>query len=60
MAEPTPILLVDDEPGIRESVQAYLEDSGELKVQVASNATEAWDYLQTHLPALIISDIMMP
>ncbi|MGL5035083.1 MAG: response regulator transcription factor [Microcystaceae cyanobacterium] len=60
MAEPAQLLLVDDEPGIRESVQAYLEDGGDFKVQVASNATEAWDYLQHHLPDLIISDIMMP
>jgi two-component system NarL family response regulator len=52
--------LVDDEPGVRESVQAFLEDSGDFKVDLAANATEAWDYLQHHLPALVISDIMMP
>ena len=38
MTEPAKLLLVDDEPGIRESVQAYLEDSGEFQVTVASNA----------------------
>lgn len=54
------LLLVDDEPGVRESVQAYLEDSEELKVDVASNANEAWDWLQSSTPDLIISDIMMP
>lgn len=53
------ILLVDDEPGIRESVQAYLEDEA-LQVQVASNATEAWDLIQEQTPDLVISDIMMP
>ncbi|BFM38768.1 response regulator transcription factor [Synechocystis sp. LKSZ1] len=60
MSSPTPLLLVDDEPGVRESVQAYLEDGGEFQVHAASNAIEAWDYLQYHLPELIISDIMMP
>jgi two-component system NarL family response regulator len=60
MAEPISLLLVDDEPGVRESVQVFLEDSGDFKVDLAANATEAWDYLQHHLPALVISDIMMP
>lgn len=53
------ILLVDDEPGLREAVQAYLEDSG-FHVDVASNANEGWDILQSHLPDLVITDIMMP
>jgi len=53
------LLLVDDEPGLREAVQAYLEDSG-FKVQVASNAREAWDFLQKNSPDLVISDVMMP
>ena len=53
------LLLVDDEPGLREAVQAYLEDSG-FKVQVASNAREAWDILQKNSPDLVISDVMMP
>ncbi|NES86508.1 MAG: response regulator transcription factor, partial [Moorea sp. SIO2B7] len=54
------LLLVDDEPGVRESVQAYLEDNEEFQVQVASNANEAWDLLQKETPDLVISDIMMP
>jgi DNA-binding NarL/FixJ family response regulator len=53
------LLLVDDEPGVRESVQAYLEDSG-YQVQVASNAKDAWDILQQNQPDLVISDLMMP
>jgi DNA-binding NarL/FixJ family response regulator len=54
------VLLVDDEPGVRESVQLYLEDNEELTVKVASNAKEAWELLQKITPDLIISDIMMP
>lgn len=53
------ILLVDDEPGLREAVQAYLEDSG-FTVRAASNAKEGWDLLQQETPDVLISDIMMP
>ncbi|MEL7037586.1 MAG: response regulator transcription factor [Cyanobacteria bacterium J06592_8] len=56
---PARLLLVDDEPGLREAVQAYLEDS-DFTVDVASNATEGWELLQQNLPDLVISDIMMP
>jgi DNA-binding NarL/FixJ family response regulator len=56
---PGKLLLVDDEPGLREAVQAYLEDSG-YTVQVASSAKDAWELLQQQLPDLVISDIMMP
>lgn len=60
MSKQQKVLLVDDEPGVRESVQAYLEDNEDFAVQLASNATEAWDVLQKSPPDLVISDIMMP
>ena len=53
------LLLVDDEPGLREAVQAYLEDSN-FAVEVASNARDGWELLQQTNPDLAISDIMMP
>jgi DNA-binding NarL/FixJ family response regulator len=53
------LLLVDDEPGLREAVQAYLEDSG-FEVDVASNAKEGLDLARQKLPDLVITDIMMP
>jgi len=53
------LLLVDDEPGLREAVQAYLEDSN-FVVEVASNARDGWELLQQHNPDLLISDVMMP
>ncbi len=53
------LLIVDDEPGLRQAVQAYLEEEG-FKVDVASNAREGWDMLQKLSPDLVISDIMMP
>ena len=60
MSDTATILLVDDEPSVRESVQAYLEYGGDLKVQVASNAMDAWGILEKTIPDVIISDIMMP
>ncbi len=53
------LLLVDDEPGVRESVQAYLEDSG-YAVQVSASAKDAWEILQRDPPELVITDVMMP
>ena len=53
------VLLVDDEPGIREAVQAYLQDDG-FTVEVASDAQEGWDKLQQMRPDLVITDLMMP
>ncbi|MEM6751565.1 MAG: response regulator transcription factor [Cyanobacteria bacterium P01_C01_bin.38] len=55
----TQLLLVDDEPGLREAVKDYLEASN-FNVQVASNASDAWDWMQQNNPDLVISDIMMP
>ncbi|NJL97359.1 MAG: response regulator transcription factor [Synechococcaceae cyanobacterium SM2_3_2] len=56
---PSRILLVDDEPGLREAVQAYLEDSG-FEVVAAVNGQQAFQLLSTAQPDLVISDIMMP
>ena len=53
------LLLVDDEPGLREAVRDYLQESG-FNVQVASNANEGWELMQLSTPDLVISDIMMP
>ncbi len=53
------VLLVDDEPGLREAVQAYLEDSN-FSVDAASNAKDGWELLQQNFPDLVISDVMMP
>ena len=53
------ILLVDDEPGLREAVQAYLEDSN-FSVDAASNAKDGWELLQQKFPDVVITDVMMP
>ena len=53
------LLLVDDEPGIRTAVQAYLEDEG-FEVTTAIDGEEGWNKAQQFFPDLIISDVMMP
>jgi DNA-binding NarL/FixJ family response regulator len=50
---------VDDEPGLREAVKEYLQESG-FGVRVASNAREGWELIQQNTPDLVISDVMMP
>lgn len=58
---PTPIrlLLVDDEPGLRAAVTAYLEDEG-FAVTTAADGEEGWQKAQELLPDVVISDVMMP
>ncbi len=53
------ILLVDDEPGLRTAVQAYLEDEG-FQVATAVDGEEGWEKAQKMIPDVIISDVMMP
>ncbi len=53
------ILVVDDEPEIRELVQDILEDES-YEVSVAENAEAARSAWQTRKPDLILLDIWMP
>ena len=53
------ILIVEDSPPQAVLLQKLLEKNG-YKVSVAVNGVEALSYLEGHLPALIISDIIMP
>ena len=60
VTRPAPrLLLVDDEPGLRTAVQAYLEDEG-FQVTTAVDGLDGWDKAQQHMPDLVISDVMMP
>lgn len=57
---PSPrLLLVDDEPGLRAAVQAYLEDDG-FDVTTAADGDEGLQKAQQMLPDVVISDVMMP
>ncbi|MGA1085825.1 MAG: response regulator transcription factor, partial [Vulcanococcus sp.] len=58
-AAPARLLLVDDEPGLRTAVQAYLEDEG-FVVTTAVDGEDGWAKAQELLPDVVISDVMMP
>ena len=53
------ILVVDDEFGILEVLEAILSDAG-FKVVSAMNGQEAMALLQKEVPDLVIVDFMMP
>jgi CheY-like chemotaxis protein len=54
-----PILVVDDEPTIREMVAEVLESEG-YPVVTAANGSQALDVVAEHPPSLIILDLWMP
>jgi len=53
------ILVVDDEPSIREVVGLYLRRAG-YEVVVAEDGQAALDALDTHRPDLVVLDLMLP
>lgn len=53
------ILVVDDEPDIRELIKDILEDEG-YRVATASDGQSARVFLNEHTPQLILLDIWMP
>jgi CheY-like chemotaxis protein len=59
--ECTGILVVDDDPDIRDSLREVLEDEG-YPVSCVSNGREALDYLKSKQPrpCVILLDLMMP
>lgn len=53
------ILVADDNPGVRESLQMQLEDLG-YPVYLAENGEEAMELLKLSVPDLVILDVVMP
>ncbi len=53
------VLVVDDEPDLRESVGYLLEDAG-YDVETAANGHEAVGAAQVFQPDLVLLDVMMP
>jgi DNA-binding response OmpR family regulator len=53
------VLVVDDEPMVREVVARYLELDG-LRVEQAADGTAAAEWLMGHRPDLVVLDIMLP
>jgi len=58
MASKGKILLVDDDPDIRDSLRIVLEGNG-YTVQAAGNGREALAALEAQVPDLMLLDIMM-
>jgi two-component system KDP operon response regulator KdpE len=59
MAEGRRILMVDDEPDLRDAVRVYLEMHG-YNVLQAADGQEAVEKVRTALPDLVVLDVMMP
>ncbi len=53
------ILVVDDDPDIRDSLTFALENEG-MTVRSASNGREALEMLAQERPSLILLDLLMP
>lgn len=53
------ILVVEDDESTRRNLALTLELEG-YSVLVADNGDDAWERLQTHVPDLVMSDILMP
>ncbi|CAA9563467.1 MAG: hypothetical protein AVDCRST_MAG33-1868 [uncultured Thermomicrobiales bacterium] len=53
------ILVVDDEPAIREFVQSFLEDEG-YSVSTGRDGAEALRRIEAQRPDLVLMDMMMP
>ncbi len=53
------ILVVDDDPGMRTLLEAYLGDSG-FTVETAMNGAAMWLVLERGMPDAIVLDLMMP
>src|SRR5438874_11630208 len=53
------VLVVDDEPTLREVIAAYLEDSG-YAVDQAENGVQALERMRTARPDIIVLDLLLP
>jgi DNA-binding response OmpR family regulator len=56
---PKRVLVVDDEPTIRELVADALREFG-YQIETAANGAEALEVMQRWLPDAIVLDLMMP
>ena len=55
----TRLLVVDDEPSVRETLELFLVREG-YEVQCAANGREALEAIRSRAPAVVLSDIRMP
>jgi signal transduction histidine kinase len=55
----TPVLIIDDEPSIREGLKEFLEDEG-YDVHLAADGGEALGIFEKVYPDLVVTDLRMP
>lgn len=53
------ILAIDDDPRVLELIRRSLTPAG-LRVQTVDDALDAWEYLESERPDLVLCDIFMP
>lgn len=53
------LLVVDDDASVRQSIVAYLEDSG-YDVHQSASGGQALEWLQNHSPDAVLTDLRMP
>lgn len=53
------VLVIDDDPSVRDSVVAYLDDC-DYRLQSASGAADALSQIEASVPDLVICDLKMP
>jgi twitching motility two-component system response regulator PilH len=56
---PKKVMIVDDDPDVREFSQAVLEEHGYASV-IATNGVEGMEIIKKEKPDLVILDILMP
>jgi PAS domain S-box-containing protein len=56
---PVPLLVVDDDPAVRETIAALLAESS-FKVVVAADAVEAEAAIAKELPSVVVLDLVLP
>ncbi|MFB6350248.1 MAG: response regulator [Bradymonadaceae bacterium] len=54
------ILVVEDDPHIREVAQMALERTGDLEVATCGKGADAYDHVREFAPDLVLLDVMMP
>ncbi|MBO5472914.1 MAG: response regulator transcription factor [Lachnospiraceae bacterium] len=54
------IMLVDDEPELRNMVKGFLKEAGFYKVVTAASCLEAKEKFMTETPGLVLLDVMLP
>jgi CheY-like chemotaxis protein len=59
MTEDRPILVIDDDPSILDTVAEMLEFEGYV-VQLATNGAEGLAAIERHMPSLVLLDMRMP